>query len=291
MLASGVGVGLYIIGVSNGIALGPAGNAIVAAQPGINLPLLVLSALIVFVLYVAYYLVRGRRAGQAQSNHFDRRMDGKESRLFALSQPDKDLKGVPKHQGNPRHFELTAAKEVQTQAVESRQSPQPDRAPKFADDPSWDIQDAVDDDEVTSVPWLNLHDDGATYRLAQAVLQPIVGYFVRATSDPSLPSELRIYGLGPGPGEPGQIHIGRHSKNNTVVINNKNISREHAVVIQKEGRLYLRDNASTAGTYLNWRQLKPGEELLLRNNDIVSFGEIVYKFLGKSEREAAGAGA
>ena len=33
-------------------------------------------------------------------------------------------------------------------------------------------------------------------------------------------------------------------------------------------------------------KLKPGEELLLRHNDIVSFGEIVYEFRAKGEDEA-----
>jgi hypothetical protein len=221
-----------------------------------------------------------------EANRLTRRMDAKESRLFALSQLDEDFRLLPEHKGNPYRFVLAVDKEAQAQAVGSRQSllPKPDL--NFEEDPCWHGQNAVNDDEVTFVPWLKLADDDATYRLARLVKQPIVGHFIRVTSDPSLPSELPIYALDPAPGEVGQIPIGRHSKNNTVVINNKNISREHAVVIQKEGRLYLRDNASTAGTYLNWRQLKPGEELLLRNNDIVSFGEIVYKFHAKSEDEA-----
>ena len=53
---------------------------------------------------------------------------------------------------------------------------------------------------------------------------------------------------------------------------------QHALIVQKEGRLYLRDNASSAGTYLNWRRLQPGEELLLRHVDIVGFGAVLYKF-------------
>ncbi|MFN8466658.1 MAG: FHA domain-containing protein [Caldilineaceae bacterium] len=140
-------------------------------------------------------------------------------------------------------------------------------------------------DEATVVP-LRFSDDEATYRLRETIDMPLLGVLVRVTNDPNLPQQLPVYGLNPGPGEARQIHIGRHSKNNTVVINDKSISREHAVIIQKDGRLYLRDNASTAGTYLNWRQLKPGEELLLRHNDLISFGEIVYEFRAKGEDEA-----
>ena len=142
-----------------------------------------------------------------------------------------------------------------------------------------------DYDEATVVP-LHFDDDEATYRLRDAIDLPLLGILVRVTNDPNLPQQMPVYGLNPGPGEARQIHIGRHSKNNTVVINDKSISREHAVMIQKDGRLYLRDNASTAGTFLNWRRLKPGEELLLRHNDLISFGEIAYEFRTKGEDEA-----
>ncbi len=127
-------------------------------------------------------------------------------------------------------------------------------------------------------------DEEATYRV-QEVDQPILGYLVRSSSDPNLPKELPVYGLNPAPGQVRQIHIGRHSKHNTVVINDKSISREHAVIVQRDGRLYLRDNASTSGTFLNWKRLNAGEEMLLRHNDLLSFGQIVYEFRLHGEDE------
>ena len=143
--------------------------------------------------------------------------------------------------------------------------------------------EAAEAEAVTVTP-LQEEDEEATYR-TQAVARPIIGYLLRATSDPNLPKELPIYGLNPTPGQSRQIHIGRHSKHNTVVINDKSVSREHAVLIQRDGHLFLRDNASTAGTFLNWKRLNPGEELLLRNNDLVSFGQIAYAFRAQSEDE------
>ena len=140
-----------------------------------------------------------------------------------------------------------------------------------------------DENEATMRP-VRMEDDEVTYR-AQEVEQVVIGYLVRANSDPNLPKELPIYGLNPAPGEVRQIHIGRHSKHNTVVINEKSISREHAVIVQRAGRLYLRDNGSTSGTYLNGKRLNAGEELLLRHNDLISFGQAVYEFRLHGEDE------
>ena len=140
---------------------------------------------------------------------------------------------------------------------------------------------------ATNAPKLNVDQEEATYRLADDIPRPLLGYFVRVTNNPTLPSELPIYGMQPAAGESRQIHIGRHTKHNTVVINDRTISREHAILVQKDGRVYLRDNASTAGTLLNWRRLKPGEELLLRHNDVIGFGEVIYEFQAKSPNEAA----
>lgn len=157
----------------------------------------------------------------------------------------------------------------------------PARLPE-ADVLAWAHTDEETYAEATDVAQ---EDEEATYR-TQAVARPIIGYLLRSTSDPNLPKELPIYGLNPAPGQTRQIYIGRHSKHNTVVINDKSVSREHAVIIQREGRLFLRDNASTAGTFLNWKRLNPGEELLLRNHDLIGFGQIAYEFQAYSEDDA-----
>ena len=117
---------------------------------------------------------------------------------------------------------------------------------------------------------------------------PTMGYFVRVTDDPNLPLQLPLYKLEAANDEAKQICIGRNGQVNSIVIHAKRVSREHAVVIQKQGRLYLRDNNSTAGTFLNWHRLQAGEELPIRNNDLIGFGDINYEFRLQNDPKDAG---
>ncbi|MEZ4661176.1 MAG: FHA domain-containing protein [Caldilineaceae bacterium] len=79
---------------------------------------------------------------------------------------------------------------------------------------------------------------------------PIIGRLVRVVSDPRLPPELPIYGELSESTPEYWIRIGRHSKHNTIVINDISISRQHAAIIVRNGQLYLSDSASASGTFL-----------------------------------------
>ena len=235
---------------------------------------LALPILLVLLAFFAYREVRERRKSSKQQRDAAG-TKAPPAAVTAAPAAEDDLDDLQPLQ--PRKQPAGSTGEVAASAVLSEPAAAHTPAPVRVEDDDYD--------EATVVP-LRFNDDEATYRLRETIDMPLLGVLVRVTNDPNLPQQLPVYGLNPGPGEARQIHIGRHSKNNTVVINDKSISREHAVIIQKDGRLYLRDNASTAGTYLNWRQLKPGEELLLRHNDLISFGEIVYEFRAKGEDEA-----
>ncbi|MEZ4861395.1 MAG: FHA domain-containing protein [Caldilineaceae bacterium] len=237
--------------------------------------LIALPVLLVLMVYFVYVEIRSRRGGQA-------RRTGAQSMqsdpFYALSENSRP---VPS-----KRFAIDddTSQQEKPRRSSAPAKPTPSSAAPLSPPPTTYADDYGDYEEATVVP-PRMEDDDATYRLTQEVEQPIVGYLVRVTSDPNLPKELPIFSLNPAPGEARQIHVGRHSKHNTIVINDKSVSREHAVIIQKDGRLYLRDNASTAGTFLNWKRLNPGEELLLRHNDVISLGQIVYEFRVHGEDE------
>ena len=129
---------------------------------------------------------------------------------------------------------------------------------------------------MTAVPWPT-GTAAATRRPPAAADQPPLGYLLRVTSDPSLPQTLPIPAPAAADDTPPPISIGRHRRHNTVVIGDRNISPRARPHRPKRRPALPAHNASSGGTYLNWRRLRPGEELLLRHIDIVGFGEVLYQ--------------
>jgi len=277
--------------------------------PGLDLQLsrTVLIALLPVLLLLIAYLIYSERRDRRQREggadpHALQNRGQRPAGVFALKaeprpQPRRpfQLKPATKRTTDAYVMEGEALRE---EAPLHRGAPgrEPHRAPVAPAQPSFPTSDeppghlpvadalawAHTDEETYAEAVAPQEDEEATYR-TQAVARLIIGYLLRSTSDPNLPQELPIYGLNPAPGQTRQIYIGRHSKHNTLVINDKRVSREHAVMIQREGQLFLRDNASTAGTFLNGKRLNPGEELLLRTHDLIGFGQIAYEFQAYSE--------
>lgn len=79
----------------------------------------------------------------------------------------------------------------------------------------------------------------------------------------------------------GEITVGRDDKWADFHIENLLISRRHAVIIQNEKSLAVRDLFSSNGTYVDGKRLESGEEVILFPGQTVSFGE-KYSFCVKS---------
>lgn len=75
-----------------------------------------------------------------------------------------------------------------------------------------------------------------------------------------------------------EIRIGRRRKDSDLVVNHKNISRSHAVIIHKPDGFYIRDKGSSLGTYVNDQRLSDDSEQTLTDRDIIKLGVVEYRF-------------
>ena len=78
----------------------------------------------------------------------------------------------------------------------------------------------------------------------------------------------------------GLISMGRQSANE-VVVAEAGVSRRHAEILQKEESYYLRDLASTNGTFVNTRKIPQGD-YLLHDGDRITLGATKVVFIFRS---------
>ena len=77
-----------------------------------------------------------------------------------------------------------------------------------------------------------------------------------------------------------EFTIGRdRNKVSYCVEGNTSISRIHARIIVRDGRVYLIDNKAANGTYVNGIKARPGQEVLLKSGDIITFADEKFKYL------------
>src|SRR5918911_5211310 len=80
----------------------------------------------------------------------------------------------------------------------------------------------------------------------------------------------------------GALTIGRDDEND-LVLRTKTVSRQHAALVEHEGRWYVEDRGSYNGTYLNGTRVQPGMPLPLRHADRIGIGEETILFSAPSE--------
>lgn len=75
------------------------------------------------------------------------------------------------------------------------------------------------------------------------------------------------------------MRIGRKPELNDVILDDKQVSRVHAIITHKNnGDFYIQDNGSTGGTYVNRQKLTASDDRALYPNDIINFYAIAYRF-------------
>ena len=78
--------------------------------------------------------------------------------------------------------------------------------------------------------------------------------------------------------------VGRSSKAD-IQIDHESISRNHAKLINRDGKVTLEDLGSTNGSYVNDEQVSG--EFAMRNGDLVKIGRTIFKFIAGGNIEAA----
>ena len=73
------------------------------------------------------------------------------------------------------------------------------------------------------------------------------------------------------------LTIGRGPEND-LVLPSTAVSRQHAAIVQREGRWYLEDRGSYNGTFLNGTRVNPGTPLPLRHADRLEVGGAALLF-------------
>ncbi|WNG49760.1 GGDEF domain-containing protein [Archangium minus] len=73
-----------------------------------------------------------------------------------------------------------------------------------------------------------------------------------------------------------EFTIGREEGNH-IVVDLDNVSRKHARILRRQGRMFVQDLGSTNGTYLNDQEVT--QETPLRSGDLIKVGGSIFKFL------------
>ncbi len=71
--------------------------------------------------------------------------------------------------------------------------------------------------------------------------------------------------------------VGKESAKSDGVIREADVSRVHAKFVLEEGKVFLIDQESTNGTYVNGKRLVPWERHVVENGDMIGFSSIYYR--------------
>lgn len=74
------------------------------------------------------------------------------------------------------------------------------------------------------------------------------------------------------------FNIGKEKENDFTIINNKAVSRRHAVIERINGTYYLMDKSSTNHTYLNGEMLDAENSYVLSDHDSIQIADEEFTF-------------
>ncbi len=70
-----------------------------------------------------------------------------------------------------------------------------------------------------------------------------------------------------------------------ISVADQSISRKHALISKKEGKVFITDMGSSNGTFINDKKMSNGEVLALAKEDMIKLGNSIFKFLPAGQLE------
>ena len=97
----------------------------------------------------------------------------------------------------------------------------------------------------------------------------LMGWIVTYSQDP-IGEDYKIY--------EGRNFLGSASKCDITITGDQSISSNHALILCKKNKFWLRDEMSSNGTFLNNEELEPNESPELKDGDEFKLGYSTFKF-------------
>ncbi len=114
-------------------------------------------------------------------------------------------------------------------------------------------------------------------------LQGITPYRLIAINDVSqvlFPEPIRV--------EEKEFKVGSSNTERGIQIQHPSIFKEHATITcQDEEKFQITDHGSTAGTWINYKQILSSKPQFLKDGDIIHFGEAVFRFQVMTRKETS----
>ena len=103
----------------------------------------------------------------------------------------------------------------------------------------------------------------------------IIGWIISYEMDP-FGLDFRIY--------EGKNSIGRDHSNDITIIEDS-VSSKHALILYRNGKIFLRDEMSSNGTYINGEEILPDTPVKLKDGDVIVFGVGKAKFIFRTAQK------
>ena len=112
-------------------------------------------------------------------------------------------------------------------------------------------------------------DDDNTEKSTPRSTRKLMGWIVSFSNDP-MGIDYKIY--------EGRNFLGTSSKLDITIGGDQSISGNHALILCRKQKFWIKDEMSSNGTFLNDQEIEPNESPELKDGDNIKIGSTIFKF-------------